>query len=112
VTAQSPGHHQIGGYVVDRVKDGETVTWEVIHPDQGLTTTVDTLPDAREWIRQHPIPREPKKPVPYRAQRKAGLICRGKKRNGALCTSTTVQGSLYCGRHARTQTQKMRARQT
>lgn len=106
MTAHSPGHHQIGGYAVDRVKDGETVTWEVIHPEQGLATTVDTLPAARAWIREHPIPREPKKPVPYRAQRAAGLICRGKKRDGSLCTFTTVQGSLYCGRHGARQTQK------
>lgn len=100
MTAHSPGHHQIGGYAVDRVNDGETVTWEVIHPEQGLVATVDTLPDARAWIRAHPIPREPKKPVSSRALRKAGLICRGTKRDGALCTFTTVQGSLYCGRHS------------
>lgn len=55
MTALSPGHHQIHGYDVERVQDGDTVSWEVFHPEHGLVGSQPNLGLVRHWIRQHPM---------------------------------------------------------
>jgi hypothetical protein len=55
MTMLGPGHHEIDGYLVDRIQDGGFVRWEVIHPDHGVVSAPPTLSRARYWIRKNPM---------------------------------------------------------